>query len=67
MRNLLEKSSYKGSELENEVLASCEMYTFEELSAKIQASDDQLRDALKEMGAFQMEGDLKKKKKSVGI
>lgn len=56
LRNLLEKCSYKGSELEKEVLASNEMYTFEHLSAKIQASDDQLKEALKEMGAFQVDG-----------
>lgn len=56
LRSLLEKCSYKGSELEKEVLASNEMYTFEHLSAIIQASDDQLKDALKEMGAFQIDG-----------
>lgn len=60
MRNLLEKCSYKGSELEKEVLASNEMYTFEHLSAIIQASDDQLKDALKEMGAFQIDGNKNK-------
>lgn len=60
MRNLLKNCSYKGSELEKEVLATCEMYTFEHLSAKIQASDNELKYALKEMGAFQIDGNLNK-------
>ncbi|KAL5242866.1 hypothetical protein ACI65C_010276 [Semiaphis heraclei] len=56
LRDLLKKCSYKGSELEKEVLASNKMYTFEDLSAKIQASDNELKDALKEMGTFQIDG-----------
>ncbi|XP_008185811.1 sister chromatid cohesion protein DCC1 [Acyrthosiphon pisum] len=56
LRHLLKNCSYKGSELEKEVLATSEMYTFEHLSAKIQASDNELKDALKEMGAFQIDG-----------
>lgn len=60
LRDLLKKCSYKGSELEKEVLASNKMYTFEDLSAKIQASDNELKDALKEMGTFQIDGNFKK-------
>lgn len=56
MRSILEKCSYKGSELENEVLASNSLYTFEQLSAKIQSSNGELKDALKELGAFQLDG-----------
>ncbi|XP_025415371.1 sister chromatid cohesion protein DCC1 [Sipha flava] len=56
LRNLLEKCSYKGSELENEVLTSNEMYNFEKLSALIQASDNELKCALKDLGAFQIDG-----------
>lgn len=61
LRTLLEKCSYKGSELENDVLASNELYTFEKLSAKIQASDGELKDGLKEIGAFQLDGEINKK------
>ncbi|XP_022175056.1 sister chromatid cohesion protein DCC1 [Myzus persicae] len=56
LRELLKKCSYKGSELEKEVLRFSETYTSEDLLAKIQASDDELKDALKEMGAFQIDG-----------
>lgn len=56
LRYLLEKCSYKGSELENEVLASNELYTWEMLSAKIQASDSELKNGLKEIGAFELDG-----------
>lgn len=58
LRNLLNRSSYKGSELENEILASNKMYTFEDLSSKIQASEKELKIALKDMGAFQINGIL---------
>lgn len=58
MRSILEKCSYKGSELENDVLASNTMFTFDQLSAKIQASNHELKDALKELGAFQIDGIL---------
>jgi len=67
LRYLLKKCSYKGSELEKEVLATSEMYTFEHLSAKIQASDNELKDALKEMSAFQIDGNLNKYKNSIVI
>jgi sister chromatid cohesion protein DCC1 len=60
LRNLLEKCSYKGSELENEVLTSNEMYNFEKLSALIQASDNELKCALKDLGAFQIDGNIVK-------
>lgn len=60
LRNLLDKSSYKGSELENEILASNKLYTFEDLSAKIQASDSELKIGLKEIGAFQINGIINK-------
>lgn len=56
MRNVLSKSSYKGSELENEVLTSNKIYTFADLSTIIQASDDELKNALKEIGAFEIDG-----------
>lgn len=56
MRSILEKCNYKGSEHENEVLASNSMYTFEQLSAKVQSSNSELKDALKELGAFQLDG-----------
>ncbi|VVC28265.1 Sister chromatid cohesion protein Dcc1 [Cinara cedri] len=56
LRNLLEKCSYKGSELEHTVLETNEMFTFEHLSAIIQASDVQLKNALLDMGAFQING-----------
>jgi len=58
LRSILEKCSYKGSELEPEVLASNKMYTFENLLAEIQASDYELKDALKELGAFQINGNV---------
>jgi len=61
LRTLLEKCSYKGSELENDVLASNELYTFEKLSAKIQASDGELKDGLREIGAFQIDGNINEK------
>lgn len=60
LRNLLEKCSYKGSELENEVLASSQMYTFENLSTIIQASDNELKIALKEIGSFEIDGSINK-------
>lgn len=56
LRNLLDKCSYKGSELENEVLASNKIYTFANLSTIIQASDSELKNALKEIGAFEIDG-----------
>lgn len=58
LRYLLEKSSYKGSELENEVLVSNELYTFDKLSADIQASNGELKNALKEIGAFEIDGNV---------
>lgn len=58
LRDILEKCSYKGSELENEVLESNELYTFEQLSPIIQASDSELKNALKELGAFQIDGNM---------
>lgn len=58
LRDILEKCSYKGSELENEVLESNELYTFEQLSPIIQASDSELKNALKELGAFQIDGNI---------
>lgn len=61
LRNLLENCSYKGSELEHTVLATSKMYTFENLSAMIQASNDELRNALINIGAFQIEGNMNKK------
>jgi len=67
LRHLLQNCSYKGSELEKDILATSEMYTFENLSAKIQASDNELIDALKEMGAFQIDGNLTKNKNSIVI
>jgi len=36
------------------------MYTFENLLAEIQASDCELKEALKELGAFQINGNLNK-------
>jgi len=54
LRSILEKCSYKGSELEPEVLASNKMYTFQNLLAEIQASDYELKVALKELGAFEI-------------
>lgn len=60
MRNLLDKCSYKGSELENEVLTSNEMYNFEKLSVLIQASDSELKCALKDLDAFQIDGNIVK-------
>lgn len=56
LRTLLNSSSYKGSELENEILASNEVYTFKDLSSKIQASDEELKVALNDIGAFQING-----------
>lgn len=60
LRCILEKCSYKGSELEPDVLTSNKMYTFENLLAEIQASDCELKEALKELGAFQINGNLNK-------
>lgn len=37
-------------------MASNKLYTFENLSAIIQASDDELKISLKEIGAFQLDG-----------
>lgn len=36
------------------------MYTFEDLSSKIQASDEELKIALNDIGAFQINGILNK-------
>lgn len=58
LRSLLEKCSYKGSELESEVKESNKLYTFEQLSAQIQASDGELKNGLKEIGAFQLDGNI---------
>ncbi|XP_050546546.1 sister chromatid cohesion protein DCC1 isoform X2 [Daktulosphaira vitifoliae] len=52
--HILNKSSYKGSEHETEISETCELYTFKKLSTIVQASDDELREALKEIGAFQI-------------
>ncbi|XP_050434446.1 sister chromatid cohesion protein DCC1 [Adelges cooleyi] len=54
LTHLLSKCSYKGSECESEILETCEMYTYEKLSAVVQASDGELKEALKEIGAFQI-------------
>lgn len=58
MRNILEKCSYKGSELEHMVLAANEIYTFEQLSTMIQASNIELKNALIDLGAFQIDGNI---------
>lgn len=58
MRILLDKCSYRGSELEDEVLKSNEMFTFQNLSSKIQASDGEMKSALEEIGAFQIDGNV---------
>lgn len=58
MRSILDKCSYKGSELEDEVFASSEMYNFEKLSVLIQASDSELKCALEDIGAFQIDGNI---------
>lgn len=58
LRSILEESLYRGSELESELIESnANMYSTSDLLNLIQASRAELCEALKEVEAFELDGE----------
>lgn len=57
LRKILQPSSYRGSELESELIDSgVQMYSMEDLLNVIQASESELKVALNDIFAFELKG-----------
>jgi hypothetical protein len=56
LKALLEKSAYRGRELEHEINSS-ELHDFASLLNAAQTSEKELREALDQLGAFELSGE----------